>query len=391
MRRGRAHEKDSGFAACAVHDSVPVCLRDKDDTPTGGQSSQSGENSEAVYTAEKPLVLKFTWAGTADDVRGQPFQRMAEAVEERSGGSIRCEFRPGNELGGAADTVEMISGGANILQTVSADFTSDYGCPDMMLCNIFYTFDSVEKTLEFSNSDIFKGMCDKVAEGGIKVLDLAWIEAPRQLMSTRPVQSFADLKGLKVRVPGFVYADFWDACGAVGTSVGLSDAYSALSSGILEATETNLESLYSYSMQEVCPYCTLTAHTTAPGCFLMSQKIWEELTPEQQTIMSEEAYNAGLWFSEQQLEGQDIAKKALEEAGVTFYTLSEEDMAALKQVALEQVKSYVTTYDLTDSLYEQIVAFLADRPTFTDPQNGSRRMVLSWRHPAVAMFPSDLR
>ena len=66
-------------------------------------------------------------------------------------------------------------------------------------------------------------------------------------------------------------------------------------------------------------------------------------------------------------------------------------MAALKQVALEQVKSYVTTYDLTDGLYEQIVAFLADRPTFTDPQNGSRRMVLSWRHPAVAMFPSDLR
>ena len=305
-------------------------------------------------------------------MRGQPFQRMAEAVEERSGGSIRCEFHPGNELGGAADTVEMISGGANILQTVSADFTSDYGCPDMMLCNIFYTFDSVEKTLEFSNSDIFKGMCDKVAEGGIKVLNLAWIEAPRQLMSTRPVQSFADLKGLKVRVPGFVYADFWDACGAVGTSVGLSDAYSALSSGILEATETNLESLYSYSMQEVCPYCTLTAHTTAPGCFLMSQKIWEELTPEQQTIMSEEAYNAGLWFSEQQLEGQDIAKKALEEAGVTFYTLSDEDMAALKQVALEQVKSYVTTYDLTDGLYEQIVAFLADRPTFTDPQNGSR-------------------
>ena len=29
MRRGRTHEKDSGFAACAVHDSVPVRLREK--------------------------------------------------------------------------------------------------------------------------------------------------------------------------------------------------------------------------------------------------------------------------------------------------------------------------------------------------------------------------
>ncbi len=327
---------------------------------TAEASEAPAAESDAVYTVENPLVLKFTWAGTADDVRGQAFQKMADAVAERSGGTIKCEFYPGNELGGAADTVEMISTGANILQTVSADFTCDYGCPDMMLCNIFYTFESVDKTLEFSNSDIFKSMCDKVADGGIKVLNLAWIEAPRQLMTTTPVQSVADLKGLKVRVPGFVYTDFWDACGAVGTSVGLSDAYSALSTGILDATETNLESLYSYSMQEVCPYCTLTAHTTAPGCFLMSEKIWEELSPEQQAIMEEEAYNAGVWFSEQQLEGQEVARKQLEEAGVTFYELSDEDMTTLKNIAIEQAKGYVSTYNLTEGLYEQIVDFLAD-------------------------------
>ena len=147
------------------------------DSPSAAETE-----SDSVYTAENPLVLKFTWAGTADDVRGQAFKRMADAVSERSGGAIQCEFYPGNELDGAADTVEMISTGANILQTVSADFTCDYGCPDMMLCNIFYTFDSVEKTLEFSNSDIFQNMCDQVADGGIKVLNLAWIEAPRQLM-----------------------------------------------------------------------------------------------------------------------------------------------------------------------------------------------------------------
>lgn len=322
--------------------------------------SAQGEALDPTYTAEKPLVLKFTWAGTANDVRGQAFQRMADSVAQRSGGAIQCELYPGNELGGAADTVEMIANGAGILQTVSADFTCDYGCPDMMLCNIFYTFDSVEKTLQFSDSDIFQSMCDKVAEGGIKVLNLAWIEAPRQLMTTKPVQSFADLKGMKIRVPSFVYTDFWEGCEAVGTAVGLNDAYSALSSGILDATETNLESLYSYSMQEVCSYCTLTAHTTAPGCFLMSEAVWESMGPQLQAILEEEAYNAGVWFTQQQLEGQDTAKAALETAGVTFYELSEDDMAQLKEVALEQVNGYVDQYGLTPGLYEEIVAFLAD-------------------------------
>ena len=137
--------------------------------------SAQGEALDPTYTAEKPLVLKFTWAGTAHHDRGQAFPRKADSVAHRS-----------------------------------ADFTCDYGCPDMMLCNIFYTFDSVEKTLQFSDSDIFQSMCDKVAEGGIKVLNLAWIEAPRQLMTTKPVQSFADLKGMKIRVPSFVYTDYWE-------------------------------------------------------------------------------------------------------------------------------------------------------------------------------------
>ena len=316
--------------------------------------------ASADYTAEKPLILKFTYAGTANDLRGQAVTAMGEKISERTNGAVKVELYPGNELGAAADTVEMISQGANIIQTISADFTADYGCPDMMLCNIFFTFNSIDKTLQFSNSEIFKSMCDKVAEGGIKVLNLAWIEAPRQLMTTKPVEKLDDLKGLKVRVPGFVYTDFWERCGAVGTSVGLSDAYSALQTGILDATETNIESLYSYSMQEVCPYCTLTAHTTAPGAMLISEAIWESLSPEFQQIIEEEAFNAGVWFSEQSAAKSDECKVKMEEEGVTFFELSEEDKAAMQQIAIDQVNSYVSDRNLTPGLYEEIVAFLAD-------------------------------
>lgn len=351
------------FLAMAMVLALTACgtKPSQEPTPTTTDPApQTSTNLDPTYTADNPLVLKFTWAGTTNDVRGQAFQRMADAMAERSEGAIVCEFHPGNELGSPADVVDMLSTGANAIVTVSADFTCDYGNPDMMLCNIFYTFDSVEKTLEFSNSDLFKSMCDKVEQGGIKVVNMAWIEAPRQLMTTKPVKSVADLKGLKVRVPGFVYTDFWNSCGAVGTPVGLNDAYSALSTGILEATETNLESLYSYSMQEVCHYCTLTSHTTAPGCFLMSQKVWDSMGANLQAIVEEEAYNAGVWFSEQQLEGQEVARTALEAAGVTFYELSEDDLLVLKEHASAQANSYVESHNLTPGLYAEIVDFLAD-------------------------------
>jgi len=318
------------------------------------------ESIDPTYSAEKPLVMKFTWPGTLEDSRGQAFKMMADAMYERSGGAIVCELYPGNELGNQNDTIEMIANGANMIQTISADFTADYGCSDMLLCNMFFTFDSLEKTLEFSDSDIFQEMCDKVSDGGLKVLNLAWIEPPRMLMTTKPVQTFEDLKGMKIRVPGFVYTDFWEGCGAAAVSVGLTDAYSALSTGILDGTETYYESLYNYSTYEVAPYVYETAHTTAPGVILMSQAIWDSLGEKLQTIIDEEAYNAGKWFSDQQTGLQAEYRQKLADNGVTFYEVKPEDLAKLKAVSAEQVAGYIEDYNLTPGKYEEIVAFLAD-------------------------------
>ena len=94
----------------------------------------------ADYTPEKPLILKFTYPGTATDIRGQAVAAMGEKIAERTGGAIKVEIYPGNELGTQNDTIEMISQGANIIQTISADFTCDYGNPDMLLCNVFFLF-----------------------------------------------------------------------------------------------------------------------------------------------------------------------------------------------------------------------------------------------------------
>lgn len=335
----------------------------KTDTGTETETDTAvgtGVAQDAVYTSDNPLILKMSFAGNTEDTRGQAFQMMADNLKERTGGAVICELYPNNELGAPADILEMQANGMNLCQTLSADFTCDYGCPDMMLCNIFYTFNSIDKTLEFSNSELFKGMCDKLTDNGVKVLNLAWVEAPRHLMTTRPIQSVADMKGLKVRIPGFVYNDFWEACGGVGVSVGLQDAYSSLSTGILEATETTLNSLYNYGIQEVCPYCTLSAHTTAPGCFIMSNAIWESMGEDFQKIMEEEAYNCGVWYSEQDAAREGEFKQKMEDEGVTFYEFSDEDKELLKQTALEQVNSYVETYNLTPGLYEEIVELLAD-------------------------------
>lgn len=320
----------------------------------------NAQKENVAYSASSPLVLKMSWAGTEADFRGQSYKMFAENVEKRTNGAIKCELFPSNQLGSSKDVIEMISQGSPIIETCSADFYSDYGSPDLMLCNIFFTFESIEKTFAFSDSDIFKEMAAKVEANGIKLLNISYCEAPRQLMTVRPVAKLSDFKGLRVRIPGFVYGDFWNSIGAVATSVPLGEAYSALQTGILEGTETTLNSLYNYSIQEVCKYCTLTSHTTAPGCFAMATAVWNKLTEEQQKIVSEEALNAGKWYSEMDLANAEKYQKLMEEAGVTFYTLSKKDLDVMKEKAIEQAKSYEATKGITPGVYNKIIDFLSE-------------------------------
>ena len=95
--------------------------------------------------------------------------------------------------------------------------------------------------------------------------------------------ALADAKGMKVRVQ---QSDLWvsllEAMGANATPMPFGEVYTALKTGLVDAAENNYPSYESSRHFEVAKYYNKTEHSMAPEILVMSKKVWDGLSPDEQ-------------------------------------------------------------------------------------------------------------
>ncbi|GAI82147.1 unnamed protein product [marine sediment metagenome] len=75
-----------------------------------------------------------------------------------------------------------------------------------------------------------------------------------ELMSTKPIRSLEDVKGMKIRTFG-AFAEMYEGLGAGIVSVPGGEMYTALATGVIDAaTWGSPGGFYSYDIQEVTKY-----------------------------------------------------------------------------------------------------------------------------------------
>lgn len=310
--------------------------------------------SEAVQKSEaKPLTLKVSFAESQGDPKYDAMLAFEEYVEKESGGSILIELYPGNELGSNADVSESITQGANIILSNAGDGLGDYGEPNFTAVGIFYTFQSPEEVDKFTKSQLYEEMCSNVAANGITVLSMNWISTPRQIMSTEPLENYEALADVLVRVPASTYATFFSAAGASPVTMTFSEVYTGLDSGIVEAVEAPLGTLYSYSLHEVAKYVSLSNHCLAPALLCMNTDIFNSLSEEQQQVLVNASEHAGDIYTRLCQETTNDYRVKMEEAGVTFIEWTDEDIQKMMDAAREVFAAYP---QMDKDIFEQIRA-----------------------------------
>ena len=106
---------------------------------------------------------------------------------------------------------------------------------------------------------------------------------------------------MKIRVQ---QSDLWvallQAIGANATPMPYGEVYTALKVGTVDGAENNWPSYDTSRHFEVAKYYAKTEHSMAPEMLLMSKKVWDTLTPDEQKIFREAAkesvpYMRKLW------------------------------------------------------------------------------------------------
>jgi TRAP-type C4-dicarboxylate transport system substrate-binding protein len=156
------------------------------------------------------------------------------------------------------------------------------------------------------------------------------------IQSQREIKSWADLKGMKIRLPGGIASRVGEAFGAVAVSVPAPKVYETLSQKAAEAVFMPIETHKSFRLQEVTQYILRVPGNLYDGSFaiIMNPKKFESLSKEDQAALMSvsgekvSAYAGSKWAAADKA-GYDLAK----EKGTKVSDASPQMIDELKKVA----------------------------------------------------------
>jgi len=207
---------------------------------------------------------------------------MGERIKQLSGGKHTIKVFASGALGGEKETIEQAKIGALQMVRVNVGAMNNV-CPETIIPTMPFLFRSVDhmhKVLDGSvGQDILKA-CEKQGFVGLAFYDSG---ARSMFTAKRAVRSFADMKGMKVRVQ---QSDLWvsmlEAMGANATPMPMGEVYTGLKTGLIDAAENNYPTYESARAFEVAKYFSKTEHSMAPEILLFSKRAWDKLSPEEQ-------------------------------------------------------------------------------------------------------------
>lgn len=283
---------------------------------SGCSSNQSSSDAGSGAQAEdKEYSLRLSTVVNPPHPWIEMAEFFAEEVEKRTDGKVKVTVYPSAQLGNdettidemRTGTIDFVVGGAQN----AASFVPEYQA--FGLAYLFADDDHFEKTIAHG-SPVFNRFAELYQEKnlGIKLLGLSGGGVRNVSNNLRPVVTPADLKGMKMRLPGSpMEAKLWEALGAIPTSLPWSEIYTAIQTGVVSTFESTISGYNGSKLFEVAKYHSETQHLYMLSHFSMSERTFNNLPEAYQEIIQEVAIEASLL-------GTEIGKQFDQELLVEF-------------------------------------------------------------------------
>jgi tripartite ATP-independent transporter DctP family solute receptor len=244
--------------------------------------------------------------------------KFAEAVKAKSNGRIDVMVAPGAQLG---DDIPMLTA----MRTGTIDFSANSMgplasvVPEFAAFGLPFLFSTLPAAWKVLDGPVGQELT-KISEGkGLIVLGY-WDNGIRHISNkTRPINTPADLKGLKIRTPQDPSTiEILAALGAEPQQIKFSELYVALQQGVVDGQENPLMNIWSSKLYEVQKYISYTAHKYEMTPFVMSKKTYDRLSEADRKIVREAADEATKFSRQLSLESDQKLEGELKAKGIVF-------------------------------------------------------------------------
>lgn len=246
-----------------------------------------------LANAQQTFVFKFGNNLPLSHPLNTRAQEVAARIASESKGRMEVKIFPNNQLGGDTDMLAQVrSGGIDIFNAGTMVIAPLAAISAITAVGFaFSNYDQVWAAVDGKLGDAIRASFMKV---GLYTFDKAWDNGFRQITtSTKPIQTAADLEGLKIRVPvSAMGISMFKSLQASPTSLQFSEVYSALQTHVVDAQENPLAIVQTAKLYEVQKYCSLTNHSWDGYHLVVNGRAWSGLPDDLKTIASR-AFNEG--------------------------------------------------------------------------------------------------
>jgi len=213
-------------------------------------------------------------------------QKFAAGVASRTNGQVEIKVFGAGQIGGLKDNAEGVRLG-----------TLDFSCADCAQMGLFHPranivslpflfrdFAHYKKVIE---GPVGKELAKEIVEkANIRILSY-WPAGFRIMASrTKPINTAADMKGLKIRIPEVpIYVETMRALGANATPMPWGEVYTSLQTGVVDAIEVPSDTIFTGKMYEVTKYLTRTYHIFTDCNLIVSEKVYATLPADIQQVL----------------------------------------------------------------------------------------------------------
>ena len=292
----------------------------------------------APALAKKIIRLKFANFFPPAAAPSKICQKFIADIEKRTDGRVKITYYAGGSL----------------LKSKAIFMGVTEGAADIGFSHIFYTPGRMPVTevcslpLGYPNPwvgvHVLNDFYDEFKPKEWDKVRVLWMHSSgiTILMTKGPVRRLEDLKGMIIRAPGRIGKTIKALGGSPAPTI-MSEAYDALSKGVIHGAYTGVMGLKDWRFAEVVDYTTLSwqVGSVFPFYVVMNKDSWNKLPEDVQQIFNKtiEEYKknfAEMWNAAE-IRGKEFGLKQ----GVKFFELSQEEAVRWKEAVRPVIDGYV--------------------------------------------------
>ncbi len=292
--------------------------------------------SSSVLATER---LRVAGNFPTDHSVSRAMEVFKEEVESASEGEIRVDLFPAMQLGGATENVDQVrSGSIFAVFTSIAYFTRSV--PDYEAVSLPFLFDSRDQAFAVMDGPVGEHLDNKMAELGFVNLGYGELGFRHVTNNLHPITSVEDFEGMRIRLqPNEVHLQTFRALGANPVAMDVSELYSALQQGVLDAQENPYNIIASRRFNEVQEHLSDSGHFYDFINAVANQRRYNALSDEHRAIVDDAMQAAMVWQRYTAAQEEESWRQQLVDEGMVFTPISLELRAELREATMEVAES----------------------------------------------------